>query len=185
MSNELTNLLPPSRQSSLAHEYYFRVGVVAIALVVILIGAAATLLIPTYVFLVGNEHAKEMRLANLKATPSSADEVALAARLSALSNESATITSLANMPSASKIVRAALTIPRSGITLSSFTYTPHTSAKSNGSLLLSGTAPTRELLRNYQLALQNASFAQSAELPVSAYAKDADIAFTITITLAP
>jgi hypothetical protein len=39
-------------------------------------------------------------------------------------------------------------------------------------------------LRSYQLALQGASFARAVDLPVSAYAKDADIAFTVTITLA-
>jgi len=52
-------------------------------------------------------------------------------------------------------------------------------------LSVSGTAANREALRTYQLALQGAPFTLTAALPVSAYAKDSDIAFTITITLSP
>jgi len=48
-----------------------------------------------------------------------------------------------------------------------------------------GIAATRDALRNYQIALQNAAFARAADLPVSAYAKDSNISFNITITLKP
>ena len=77
-----------------------------------------------------------------------------------------------------------LVIPRPGIVLSGFDYEPSV-GKSAGTLAVSGTATTRDALRNYQLALEGASFARSADLPVSAYAKDTDITFTITVTLTP
>jgi hypothetical protein len=57
--------------------------------------------------------------------------------------------------------------------------------KAPGTLSVSGIAVTRGALRAYQLALQSAPFAVAANLPVSAYAKDTDIAFTITVTLTP
>ena len=68
--------------------------------------------------------------------------------------------------------------------LSGFSYTPSSSSGS-GTIALSGISATRDALRGYQLALQGAPFARSAALPVSAYAKDANIDFTITITLSP
>lgn len=182
MNSELTNLLPPSRQNLLAREYFFRLGVVAVSLCIVLVLAAAVLLVPTYVFLTGNAQAKEARLANIKSTLSSANEVALSARLKALSNDATALTLLSKKQTASTVMRAALAVSRPGITLSGFTYT---SAGGKNTLGLTGIASARDTLRNYQLALQSAPFARSADLPVSAYAKDTNIAFTITITLAP
>ena len=101
----------------------------------------------------------------------------------ALTKEASTLAALANTPSASGIIHAALVVPRPGITLSSLTYTP-TANKVPGTLAVSGVASTRDALRNYQLALQEAPFAISATLPVSAYAQDTNIAFTITVTMA-
>jgi len=184
MPSELTNLLPPERRNKLIREQRFRFGVVVMLFCTILVLVAGILLVPTYVFLIGSAHTKEVHLSNLKSTLSSADEVALAARLNALSNGATVLTALSKNPSASGVFRAALAVPRPGITISHFMYTPGV-GKALGTLMLSGGAETRDALRNYQLALQSAPFARSANLPVSAYAQDADIAFTITITLAP
>jgi len=155
-----------------------------VALFVALVLAAALLLLPTYVFLTGNAQAKEAHLITIKSTLSSADEVALSARLKALSNDAAALLLLSKRPSASAIIRSALAVSRPGIILTGYIYTP-IAGKNSNTLALTGVASARDALRNYQLALQNSPFALSADLPVSAYAKDADIAFTITITLAP
>jgi hypothetical protein len=180
MPKELTNLLPSERRHTLAREYYMRLGVVAIALVILLVAVGAILLIPTYIFLVGTAQEKEVRLAHIKTALSSADEVALSTRLTALSNDAKALIALSKKPSVSGAARAALLVPRAGVTLSAFTYTPGTTAST---LLLTGTASTRDALRAYQLALQSMPNASSVTLPVSVYAKDANIGFTITITL--
>lgn len=184
MHNELTNLLPPERLRALAWDYRFRIGVVAIVLTTILVLAAAALLVPTYVFLNISAAAKEEHLANIASTYSSAEEIALLSRLAALSSDTAALAALSHTPSISAIIRATLSIPRSGITLSGFSYVPPL-GKNSGVLTISGTSGTRDALRSYQLALQGAPFARSASLPVSAYANDTDIAFTITVTLSP
>jgi hypothetical protein len=82
-------------------------------------------------------------------------------------------------------IQKVLGIPRPGITLSGFSYTPAVSASALTSIVISGTSATRDALRSYQLALQNAPFARSVTLPVSAYASDKDLTFSITLTLAP
>jgi len=184
MQNELTNLLPPERQRALARAYVVRMGVVGIVLISALMLVATMLLVPAYVLLTKSTSAKEARLTSMEAALSSEDEKELSARLAALTQDTATLAALRDAPSASGIMRSVLAVARPGVTLSGFVYTP-TADKTLGTLAISGTATTRDGLRNYQLALQNAPFARFATLPISAYAKDTDIAFTITITLAP
>lgn len=184
MQNELTNLLPEDRQRTLRHGYFLRFGVVATIFLILLTCAAAVLLLPTYVFLAASANAKEIRLASIESTASSTDGSALSTELSALSDDSKILGMLTETPSMSAIIRSVLAIPRPGITLSGFSYAP-VGDKNSNVLTISGVSMTRDALRNYQLAMQSAPFATSADLPVSVYAKDADIGFTITVTLAP
>lgn len=184
MHNELINLLPADRRDLLEREYRYRFGVVVIWLGTLLVAVAAVLLLPTYVFLAGSASSKDAHLASIRASLSSSDQAALSARLSMLSDDAATLMALSRSSSVSKVVSAVLAVSRPGVTVSGFTYTA-AAGKAAGTLALSGTAATRDALRSYQLALQSAPFARSADLPVSAYAKDTNIDFIITITLAP
>lgn len=184
MNSELTNLLPTERLQALSRDHILRISVVAIVFVVVLTAASALLLLPTYVFLAKSSAAKEKYLASIESLFSSADEKALSARLTSLSDNAIILSKLGNAQSASAIIREALEVPRPGITISGLSYTPEV-GESRSTLIISGKATTRDTLRNYQLALQDAPFADSVVLPVSSYAKDTDIPFTITVTLAP
>lgn len=184
MNDDCTNLLPLHRQRMLSREYFVRLGVVVAVLLTLLTLTALLLLIPTFIFLNGNATVKMARIANVDAVLSSADEEALSTHLAALSHNAAALAALGSVPSASSLIRTTLAIPRPGIILSGFVYTPAT-GKNQGTLSLSGTAATRTALRSYQIALQSSSFATAADLPVSAYAKDTNIDFTIAVTLVP
>jgi Tfp pilus assembly protein PilN len=177
-----TNLLPMERRHLLVREYYFRLIVIVVALGILLLGASAILLLPTYLFLAGSAQEKDAELAHVTATLASADEISLSTRLAALSNDAAAIIALSKNPSVSAALRAALAIPRPGVSLSGLTYTPDTKATT---LLLTGTASTRDSLRAYQLALEGMPGATSVTLPVSVYAKDTAIPFVITLLLKP
>ena len=195
MKNDFTNLLPTPRRRALRRNYFFRLGVVAVLLVTALTVVAGALLLPTYVFLAQSTRAKEARLASVEAALTEGVEASLSARLSALSRDADALSALGRAPSASAVIRATLAVPRAGITLSSITYAPALSAapkpgapaapKTLATLALSGVAATRDALRNYQLALQAAHFARSADLPISAYAKDTNNIFIITVALSP
>lgn len=184
MHNELTNLLPAAARHAARREYLLRLGVVAALLATALVIVAALLLLPAYVFLGASFQTKKAHLASIESTLSSVSEKTLSDRLAALSTDAATLTAIANAPSISAIIRAVLATARPGVSLSSFVYTP-AAPGSHGTLLISGMAMTRDALRNYQLTLQSAPFALAADLPVSAYAQDTNIPFTITVTLAP
>lgn len=184
MPEELTNLLPPERSSAIARGYRYRLAVVALIFVGSLMIVAAILLVPTYVFLVGSARVKEVQLAHVKSTLSASDEAALSARLTALSNDAKSLIALSGKPAVSKIMSSILAVPRPGISLSNFTYAPAV-GKNSATLALSGVATTRDSLRNYQLALESAPFVSAANVPVSAYAKDTNISFVITVLLVP
>jgi len=184
MSIDLTNLLPEARSALLRRVYFLRLGTLGLLLAVLLVASAAALLLPTNAFIGSEVHTKTAQLATINSGLTSADEVALSSRLASLSQDATILSSLASAPSATAIIRQALAVPGPGITLSSFSYTPG-DGKNPGTLELGGTALTRDALRSYQLALQSAAFASKADLPVSAYAKDTDIDFTITVTLSP
>lgn len=184
MHNELINLLPPERQLALSREYLLRLGVVAAILLIALTVAAAMLLLPTYIFLSQSAVAKESHLMSVESLLSASNESSLSAQLANLSSDVAILTAFGNVPSASATLRTALAVPRPGIILSGFVYTPAV-LKKPGTLVMSGAAVTRDALRRYQLAFSGASFVSTANLPVSAYAKDTDITFAISLTLAP
>lgn len=184
MNEGLTNLLPLGRQRALSREYHMRLGIVVIILLISLTVVAGLMLLPTYVLLTQSATAKQTNLSNVESILSSADEKALAAHLASLSSDAMTLIALGKVSSASAIILNALAIPRPGITLSEFSYTPVVQ-KVPRTLVISGVAATRDVLRAYQLALQAAPFSATADLPVSAYAKDADISFVITMTLTP
>lgn len=184
MTSDLTNLLPRERHRTLRREYFWRLAVVAAVLGIALIASAAILLLPTYLYLSSEVQARTNRLADAATALASSDETELLSRLNALSEDTATLSKLGTLPSASAVVSEVLAVSRPGITLSSISYTPKV-GNTSATMVLSGIAATRDALRNYQLALQGTSFAQSVDLPVSAYAKDSNISFGITITFNP
>lgn len=184
MHDDLTNLLPHDRRRARSREYALRLLVVAAGFVSGLTIVAAALLIPTYMLLSSNVEVRQLELQKHAPALSTREEASLTERLAALTANASALESLSKGRSVSGTLRALLELPRPGITLTTFTYNP-AEDKEPPTLLLSGIAATREALRNYQISLDDASFVKSAALPVSAYANDANIAFTITLTLTP
>jgi hypothetical protein len=184
MPNDFTNLMPPERQRSLSRDYTIRLSVLALWFIATLAVVAGILTIPTYVYLTHSAEAKQTQLTAIEAKSSATNEANLTTRLAALSHSAEALSKLGKSASVSSIIRTALAIPRSGIAISGLAYTPLT-GKTPSSLTITGTAATRDALRNYQIAIQNTSFAKAADLPVSAYAKDSNIPFSISITLNP
>lgn len=174
------NLLPPERTAALTREYYLRLATLAALVVSALAMAAMLLLLPTYYYLTTTLRVKQADLALRTAPPEVTEEVS--EQEAALMSRIALVEAIGNNPSASALVRAALSVPRTSVRILNLNYTPKQGEKP-GVLLVSGVAASREALRAYQNALQGAAFAATAELPVAAYAKDANIPFTITVTL--
>ncbi|MDB5189144.1 MAG: hypothetical protein JWL82_101 [Parcubacteria group bacterium] len=181
MHHELTNLLPTERIRAIRREYFLRLATVFIyALSAITIGSGA-LLIPSYLYVHGEVAAQQARINELDTRLAASKGQETNARVTALTENATYLARLGSTSSATAVLRATLAVPRTGITLTGFTYTPATHGP-DGKMTLRGVASTRETLRAYDQALGQLPFVTNNDLPISSYAKESSIPFTITLT---
>lgn len=182
MSHDMINLLPPSRSRAFRRNYFIRLTTVGFVLLTVLVIIHGILLLPSYLYASAEVRAETTELAATSAT-SDATTSSAEAELSALKNDATYLSRLGTAPSASGAVRAVLSVPHPGITLVDITYTPPASGNpASGKIVLAGMAATREELRAYDLALTGSSFIAGVDLPISAYAEDTNISFSMTVT---
>lgn len=182
MSTELLNLLPSERRRALTREYVFRLGTVGIGLLIALVAMHGLLLVPSHLYVVEQLQSRRDQLAVLQAASSASGQESIAARIQSLDQDTAHLAALKDLPTASAAISGVLRhVPRTGITLTGFTF----SAKGGGAspeLRLSGVAASRDALRRYVEALDALPYIDKANLPISAYAEEKNISFTITLT---
>lgn len=179
MKPELTNLLPENRLRTLRQVYFLRLATVA---VLVLSGVAivhGVLLLPSYLFVRAQVEEREMRLETLTTTLAGAAEQEVSARVAAIGADSTYLATRAAAPKASTATQAVLSVPRDGVRLRGFSFAPQ---EGGAQMLVSGVASSRESLRRYEQALSDQPFVERVELPISAYAKESNIDFTITLT---
>lgn len=180
MAPELTNLLPDARIRSLRQLYFLRLAVVGVLLLAAVTVVHAVLLLPSYLYLAGEVSEREASLASITARLEGSEEKEVGARVASLAEDSAYLARLATVPKVSAAVSAIIALPRPGIAIQGFSFSPV--LEGGAVMTLSGTAMTREALRAYEQSLASQSYIASADLPISAYAQESDIDFTITLT---
>ncbi|MEA2701798.1 MAG: hypothetical protein QOE22_507 [Candidatus Parcubacteria bacterium] len=187
MPSELTNLLPEARKRRFRRQYFLRLGTVTFLLLVLLALLHAALLLPTYLYARGEVARAEAGLATFNAAGDAAGEAEVVARQARLKAATGNLSRLGTAPAASAPLRAVLAVPRPGIALTGFTFAAPASANATARMQVSGVAASRDALRQYVAALGALPFVTGADLPISAYAKETDIEFTITLagTLRP
>jgi hypothetical protein len=181
MHSELTNLLPSSKTKAFRHEYFLRIITVALVLLAILVIIHGILLIPSYLYTRDKVSAESAELNNLSKTLETTQAQQAQTQLTALKTESTYLSRLSSTTQASATIRTVLAVSRSGIALTGFVFTPPLNGAA-GTVQISGTAATREQLSSYYQELETLPFVASANLPISDYAKESDIPFTITLT---
>jgi Tfp pilus assembly protein PilN len=181
MYTELTNLLPRSKIKSFKREYLFRLATVGILLLVLLVIILGVLLIPSYLYAREEITTESGALDRLSKTLDTAEAQQAQGELSTLQTESTQLTKLSSVPKASATIDAVLNVPRTGISINGFTFTPPQNGNA-GTLQISGVAGTREELSAYDQSLGALPFVTNANLPISEYAQDSNIPFTITLT---
>lgn len=179
MSSELTNLLPSERIHAFRRDYFLRLGTIAAYTIALTVLVHGLLLVPTYLFLQNTVSLEKAHLAELTANLATSREGEMQSRLNAIKASSEQLLVLAQAPSSTAVIKTILGIAHPGVRITGFTFRVN---GNEGKLLLTGVAGTREALRTYHQSLSQLSFAKSADLPLSAYAKETDIPFTITLT---
>lgn len=179
---DLTNLLPPERTRLLARDYAYRAATTMLVMVGILAVVHGALLAPTYLYARDQQELRAKRLSELSEKRAASGYEELSSRIATFSSRLARLADLRIAPSASDSIRAILAAPRPGVTLSSFTFA---AAEGGGGerMTVSGTAATRESLRSFEHELGSLSFVRSTDLPLSTYAKESAIPFSIALAL--
>jgi hypothetical protein len=181
MYRELTNLLPSEHSRAFQREYFMHlitVSVIALGIVIVVHGL---FLMPTYLSLTDELTSEKTQLAALDSNLQGSEQRDIGSRIEHLSTDSAYLTKLGTISTASSAIRSILLVEHDGITLTGISFTPPTDT-AQGTMLLTGVATTRDTLRQYDLALSGLPSVSKADLPISAYAKDTLIPFTITLT---
>lgn len=181
MPSELTNLLPEFRKRNFRRQYFLRLGTAVLVALAGLTFLHAILLLPTYLYARNEVTHSTAALVAVNASADTAGEADLAARKAALNATAMNLSKLKDAPTASAALRAALAVPRPGIALNGFTFTAPASNQP-ARMQLTGVAASRDTLRQYAAALDALPFVTNADLPISAYAKETDIDFTITLS---
>lgn len=181
MQTDLTNLLPSERKRAIARGYVMRLGTVAALVAAALVVLHGVGLAPTYVYLVQQIGVREEQLSAFVASTGTIEEQRMQARLSLLEENAQRLIALADRPTASASFQSVLATPRTGIRITGLTYAPGTSPDLR-KVTVKGMAANREVLRSYVQALDGLPAVDSAELPISAYAKERDIEFVLTLT---
>ncbi len=170
------NLLPESEKKILRKEYSRRRALVFLGLLVALIGIAVVFLVPTYVLShvkrnsVEQEHdAAAKEYASHSALPV-AEIQHIQDLLILIGDGQATASS-------SLIIKTITDARGAGIKMNSLSI----SWSDKSTVQIQGISSTREALRSFTNTLQSTKMFDNVNVPVSAYAKDSDIPFSITM----
>ncbi len=179
MSHDVTNFLPHDKVTAFKNMYLTRLGVVVIIVVTFILVAHTALLLPSYLYLSEDKALQEARLEQLSASLSREGQEEISQRTAILTNTAERLVAFADTPTISDIVKAILSVAHPGVHLTGITADV---APGENRLQLSGVADSREALRTYHLALSALPYVATADLPLSAYAKETDIPFSIMVT---
>ena len=159
-----------------------RLVIVVLALLTCVVLFHAILLLPTYFYARGEVVRGKEALAAIDSTQLTAEEEEVRARAARVKAATNHLSRLEGTPAATAALRSVLAVPSEGIGLTGFTYAAAASAEAQNRMDVSGIARSREALRSYVAALDALPSVESAELPISAYAKETNIPFTITLS---
>ena len=177
----MINLIPPQGKKSVRREYILRVGSACSVLFGFLILVLTAAHIPTYLLVDVQiktlDATTERELGREEAIKSAEDEVKTSSvvlgRLKAVSEKQLTT---------DDILSEITTHTSSAITFKTFVL--HNTGKESQTIQVQGVARTREALAQFKTALESSEMFDRAEIPISDLAKDSDLPFAMTITLA-
>lgn len=177
----LTNLLPAERKKALRRIYTLRLLTVSILMIAFIIICNGALLVPSLIFQHQQNALQSIELERLNTVLASSGGSGASSRSVMLAQDSTYLSRLATTTSATQVITALTTLPHQGISLTGISYTAPAKG-GEGKVLLSGVATTRTALHGYIELLSAQTFIKNAELPISSYAKEKDIQFTVTVT---
>ncbi len=170
-------LLPENHRKKLIREYRLRLAIMFFLSLNILAVCALIFFIPVYTKVhwlqknasfVENNLESNIKSENNPSVSKAVEDIKSNMNIAALDNRSAV----------SPII-AVIQVKNSGIAITSFVYSYNSSGSS---LAVSGVATDRQALTDFKNNLESQKIFETVDLPISNFAKDSDLPFSLTVT---
>jgi len=175
------NLLPEMRKDSLRRAYLMRFFVVSVLVLFGVLIIQVVGMVPSYVYVEQQQRMYEAELAGLGEKLAGFEEKGIQERVSTLEARAVALQEIANASTASSVFRAVVAVPHAGIKIERLSFT-RGRGDVTPSLVIAGVAASRSTLSSYANALSLLPYVTHADLPISAFAKEIDIPFSLTLT---
>lgn len=175
------NLLPDTRKQILARVYLVHLVVVTALVLSAVLLVHVALSVPALVHVSAQVRDNTITLEGLTAQLAGSQVQQVSDRVTALTERATYLAQSAKQGTASSALRTIVSVSHPGIRLTSLSYTQAT-ASGKAKMTLTGVASSREALRAYVNTLSALPYVAQASLPISAYAKETDIEFSLMLT---
>lgn len=175
------NLLPDSRKQTLARLYLMRLVVVCALLVSGVLCIHMLLAVPAlaYTYQLVADRTIEAVVLGEKLSGTEVREVS--GRIKTLNDTAVALSHSMSDGTATQAIGHITAVPHGGVRITGISFSKGATDTSSR-MVLTGTAVSRESLRSYVSSLNSVPSVSSVDLPISAYAKESDIDFSITLT---
>lgn len=175
----MINLIPPEAHTRIKTEYWIRVLTTWLFLLAVAATVVGALLLPAYV-LVSSQVSRSATDADL-ARARVGEHDTTTKVLDAAAEESRLVMAMSQTPELMGVVEMIEGLVPAGVEATSYTLARQSSWVAP--VVLGGTASTRTALATFRDALLTHPKIVKVDLPISNFAKDKDISFTVTFTI--
>ena len=175
------NLLPEMRKDSLRRMYLMRFLVVSVLVLFGVLIIQVVGMVPSYVYVEQQQVMYETELAGLGEKLAGAEEQGIQERVSTLEARALALQEGAKGSTASSVFRAVVAVPHAVIKIERLSFT-RGKGEVTPSLAIAGVAASRSTLSSYATALSHLPYVSNVDLPISAFAKETEIPFSLTLT---
>ncbi len=176
----MTNLIPPEARTRIVAEYWLRVATILLFLVAVAALAVIAFLLPSYVLVTAQVQSFAAEVEIAKASVAHSDGTA---RMLVIAGDQARLLVQAEQTKRfSDIISAVSSKTVEGIEVTEYGFSRAGDALAP--VRIGGTAATRQALAAFRDALLDHAEVTEVNLPISNFAKDRGIQFSLTITIA-
>jgi hypothetical protein len=185
----MSNLIPPHGRTLVHREYIARLVSVYALMIAVVVIAAATLLMPQYLFVQARQETIEAsRHSEADSETAFKEHEKLITDMNSLVRE---LNALAPSLPVTEVLRTLDDVPRTGVRVTGFQFpkgdywnpAAPPDQSMNPVFQMTGQATSRATLASFRGALEATPLIETAQVPLSDLARDTNLTFTMTVTL--
>jgi hypothetical protein len=178
----MINLIPPHGRTALTHEYILRVGSLYGFVIGGVLMASAALMVPTYVLTGSQLKALRMESPETEEIKSAFDRASEEIKIANALASQLRVREKSSEYMYSQIIEEIVRSASGGIVFANFQGGDE--EKGLREIMIQGTAANRSTLAEFKASLEAAPLFEKADIPISDLARDTNLPFVVTVTLA-